>query len=177
MPKGMQPIYTVNLGTAAGYFYFNNIPQNYTDLKVVFSYKSNSTTDTGSYIVTQYNGDTNTNYSYTMVYQAISDYGTSVISGRGSNETYHAYSRFATSTTASWGANTFTTFEIDYPNYSSIRFKQVLAQVSAPSTGTNYSSTQYAQLWRNNSPITSMIFSSPVVFAAGSTATLYGISR
>ena len=177
MPKGMQPIYTVNLGTAAGYFYFNNIPQTYTDLKVVFSYKSNSTTDTGSYIVVQYNGDASTSYSYTMSYQAVSDYGTSVIGGRGSNETYHAYSRFATSNSSSWGTNTFTTFEIDYPNYRSSLPKQIAATVAAPSTGTNYSSTHYAQLWRNSAPITSMIFSSPVVFAAGSTATLYGISR
>lgn len=178
MPKGMQPIYTVNLGTASSFFYFNNIPQTYTDLKVVFSYKSNSTTDTGSYLITQYNGDASSNYSYTAIYQSISDYGTSVPSLRGSNETYHAVSRLATSNTAVWGSGTFSNIEYNFIDYASTKFKQILTTVNCPSTTTsNYSTAIYSHLYRSNAPIRSIIFSSPVVFATGSTATLYGISR
>jgi hypothetical protein len=175
MPKGMQAIYTVNLTTAGSFFYFNNIPQTYTDLKVLFSFKDNST-NTGSYLTSSYNNDNGTNYSYTMLYQSIVDYGTSVIAGRGSNETYHAWARFATSATTFGGA--YTTLEIDYPNYTSNTFKQIHAGISAPSnSSTTYSSAQYAQLWRNSSPIKSIAFSSPNVFANGATATLYGIAR
>ena len=175
MPKGMQPIYTVNLTTAGSSFTFNNIPQTYTDLKVIMSFKDNST-NTGSYMTSVINSDGGTNYSYTMLYQSIVDYGTSVIAGRGSNETYHAWARFATSATAFGGA--YTTIEIDYPNYTSNTFKQVHAGISTPSnSSTTYSSAQYAQLWRSNTPIKSIQFGSPSVYANGSTATLYGISR
>jgi hypothetical protein len=145
-------------------------------LKVVFSFKA-SDTSTGSYITSQYNGDATTNYSYTMQYQAITDYGTSVIAARGSNETYHAWARFATNSTASWGANTFTTFEVDYINYKSTLPKQIMSTVAAPSTGTNYSTTHYAMLYRGNAPITSIFFSAPATYVNGGTATLYGISR
>lgn len=171
----MQPIYTVNLTPANGQFAFNNIPQNYTDLKVVISFKANDTSS-GSYLIGTVNGDTGTNYSYTMLFQSIIDYGTSVIAARGANETYHAWARLATNATT-WGG-AYSTMEIDYPNYRLNTFKQMHAGLSNPSnSSTTYSSAQYAHLWRNSSPITSLQFGAPVGYVNGSTATLYGISR
>lgn len=172
----MQPIYTINLTPASGAFAFNNIPQNYTDLKVVISSRFNDTGSAGGYILGTINGDTGTNYSYTSLYQSIIDYGTSVVSLRGSNETYHAWARLSTNT-AAW-AGAYSTIEIDYPNYALNMFKQIYGGVAAASNSSStYSSAQYAQGWRGNTPITSLQYSGSAGYVNGSTATLYGIAK
>lgn len=178
MPKGMQAIYTQVASGSASNIVFNNIPQNYTDLEVVMSTRD-GITGTGSYILWGINSSSAAIYSGTNIYQSIMDYGTSVLGSRDSNMTYFGFARLAcNSSSGGFTANTFSTTKIYFPNYSDTNFKAINLHVSAPNgTTASYSTNFLANLYRSNAPITSMNFSAPANYVAGSTFTLYGISR
>jgi hypothetical protein len=178
MPKGLQAIYTqVSTGSNSS-FTFNNIPQNYTDLRVVLSVKDVTTVGTGSYVLCYINNDSgSTSYSRCELYQSFTDYGTGVVGARG-DLGYLAIARTATSNTSYWNAGTFSTVTIDFTDYTSGKWKSWQQQVSAPSNLTTaYCTKQEAGIYKSSAPITKLAFNQPGNYVAGSSITLYGIAR
>ena len=136
------------------------ISQAYTDLVLVCSLKGDTTSET---VLVQCNGDTATNYSYTLVYGT----GSATGSQRYSNQT--AMRIGSTDTSANYDV-----YIANFQNYSnSTTYKSVLSRESAAS---NLVSATIG-LWRSTSAITSIkIFrDNSTNFVAGSTFTLYGI--
>jgi hypothetical protein len=178
MPKGRQAIYTQVASGSVSNIVFNNIPQNYTDLEILVSSRSQDT-GTGSYILSGINGSSSAIYGVTNIYQSIIDYGTSIIGSRGASGTYFGVARLAcNSSSGGFGANTFSTIKYYFPEYSGSTYKAISCEVSAPNqTTSSYSTALNAFSWLSNAPMTSINFSAPANYVAGSTFTLYGISR
>lgn len=147
------------LGSAVSSVTFNSIPQGYTDLILEFSYPSSSTS--GYQIGLQFNGDTGSNYSATVLYGE-----SSAGSARTTNLTY-ARTGHAAGTTSF-----FMTCNIQ--NYSnSATYKTVIAQNGVVATGV-YAT---AALWRNTAAITSVtVMIDGGTLPAGATFTVYGVA-
>jgi hypothetical protein len=168
----IQPIYTQTIGATAGGIVFNNIPQTFTDLRVVVSTRTNASGAIDGNIV-RFNGDSGTNYSKTTLYGT----GTNVYSYRTAT-TYVDYIGVDGNTAT---ANTFSNWEVYIPNYASANFKQVIVDgVSENNSATNDAQRQVltASLWRSTAAITSLSVGgyagNPMQY---STFTLYGITK
>lgn len=134
---------------------FSNLPQNYTDLFLVTNVDA---TDYTSFWL-QFNGDTGSNYSRTII---VGD-GTSATSERTSNGSNMAIGTANTE----WGVSIFNVM-----NYSnSTTYKTAIAR------GNNNSQTRAGVgLWRNTAAITSLTVGiTSASFVSGSTFTIYGI--
>lgn len=170
----LQPIYTQTVGsTLVSSITFNNIPQTFTDLKLVASTRCDGATiDVLGAL--RFNGDTGSNYSDTNIYGN----GSSALSGRHSSNSFsYALETNGTSSTSS----TFSNNEIYLPNYTSSNYKQYINDSIAETNGstTNSGNNLLAGLWRNSAAITSVtIFpGGEYNFAQYSTFSLYGILR
>lgn len=168
MPKGMYPIYTRTIGAGgATSITFNNIPQTYTDLKLVVSARSTGTNGT---FAVHFNGDTtNTNYSAIRLYGA-----STFIASSSFSAPFWLYANYSGNT-----ANVFSSGELNIPNYTSFSFKQISSDVVNENNATASDQFLSCGLWRNNAPVTSIRLSQVVDTGVveGSTFTLYGISR
>jgi hypothetical protein len=156
MPKTYEPISTQTLGSAAASVTFSSIPSTYTDLVLV----NNFTLSINSYQILQFNGDTASNYSCTVM----SSNGTTASSNRYSNEAYLNLTS---------AAGTQATI-IQIQNYSNTTtFKTYLSRYANASTET----TAFVGMWRNTAAINSVTIKFPnsANFSIGSTFTLYGI--
>lgn len=148
---------------------FNNIPQNYTDLKIVLSIRTTRTTDYGDDINVRFNG-TATGYSgKTILAYGGGGVGASTVSSTEINRT-------ATSTNGAT-SNTFGNFEMYIPNYNSTSSKSVWIDTVGENNAANALSNLTAALWSNPTAITSITFIPAVGpnFVQYSTAYLYGI--
>ena len=149
-------------GTSTGTISLTAIPQNYTDLRIVFNGGSNI----DSNLIMRYNGDaTSTLYSYTFI---TSD-GVNATSGRAAtaNQIFTNYFGYM--------SNAFSTnINIDILNYSST----VLPKTNfSRSNNTANGTAQVNGLWRSNSAITSIdLIASGNTFINGTTVSLYGIA-
>lgn len=148
---------------------FNNIPQNYNDLCLVFSVRSNyaSTFDA---VFLRANSDIRSNHSYRFLRGG----GSSADSGsNGSASFVYAGQIPANSTTPS----TFQNASVYIPNYTSSNAKSM----SVDSVGENNATSAYAMLaaglWNNSSPINTLRLypENGTAFVQYSTATLYGV--
>jgi hypothetical protein len=167
MAIGLQPIYTRTIG-AGGVteVIFNNIPQTFTDLKILISGRfSNSAVANTMYI--GFNG----NYSLTTSRYLAGD-GTTPSSSASSNS-------FAGDISAnSATANTFGSIEIYIPNYTSSNFKQYISDSVSETNGTTAYAEIWAGLYRSSLAITSLNFSgSGVNTMQYSTISIYGITK
>ena len=153
------PIASQTLGSAASSVTFSGIPQNFTDLRIVFTGLSTSSTPN---IWVQFNGDTGTNYSNTT----LAGNGTTAVSVRASNQTYGLMNAYGLSTSVI--QNDY----LDVMNYSNTTtFKSAIARFSE---GGGVGAT--VNLWRSTSAITSIsLIAGGLSFASGSTFNLYGI--
>jgi hypothetical protein len=169
MPKGMQAIYTRVLSSSVSSITFNNIPQTYTDLKIVTSVRCDFAAVRLAGAI-RFNGDASSLYSDTIV----SGDGASASSGR--SQTTFGYTSETTGTTAT--ANVFANNDIYIPNYTSTMFKQYLSDSSSEHIG-NQGNFLYAGLYRANSRITSITLfpGGGANFIANSKFTLYGIGK
>lgn len=174
MPKGMQAIYTRAIG-AVNAVTFANIPQTYTDLKVVMSVRAASGTDVAQGVYCQFNGDGSLNYSGVTLRNASN--AVNVYRSNSSNAMLEL-----DITNSANQANIFTYVDIYIPNYTSNRFKQIIAHSAKEDNNT--ASYTYnilrSNLFRSNAPITALQIGTNISapnFATGSTITLYGISR
>lgn len=146
---------------------FNNIPQNYTDLKVIVN---TGYTFTDAVMYLEFNGSSAAVYSGTD----LNGTGSSATSGRMTNATYFG--------NAGWypypnDATVLGTGIYDIMNYSnSTTFKSLLMRLNNTVSG---SSGLRVGLFRSTSPITALRFflgtyQNPY-FTVGATFTLYGI--
>lgn len=168
----LQPIYSQTIGAGGvASINFNNIPQGFTDLKVVFSCRT-SFAGANDQIVVRFNGDTGANYSYTNFYGADAS-ATGTYRGAGIDRFFSIWLNGATST-----ANYFNNAEMYIPNYINGNFKSVICDSATGLNGTSGNVlSPSAALWRSASPITSMSFTANGNFVQYSTVTLYGISN
>jgi hypothetical protein len=175
MPKGMVPIYTRDIG-GANAVTFTNIPQTYTDLKIVISARAASGTDAAQGLYFQFNGDGSTNYSgitLRNLSNALNAYRTN-----GGN----AFLEFDITNSAN-GSNHYSAVDLYIPNYTSNIFKQAIGH-SIKEDNTTASSYTYnilrANLLKTNAPIRIITIGTNITapnFAGGSTVTIYGISK
>lgn len=168
----MTPIYTRVLdNNNTSTFNFNNIPQVYTDLKLVISSRSASGTTniTGTL---RFNGDTGNNYSATRV------------NGTGSGSASTArFSPIASvyafySSNFDETSNTFANSEIYIPNYTGSNIKSILSDSVTENNATAANQVLTAGLWNSTAAITSIslgIFAG--FYAQNSSFSLYGIIR
>ena len=163
MPKTYEPIATTTLASAAASYTFSSIPATYTDLVLVLNSIADST---AFHIYAQFNSDTATNYSQTIVYGD----GTSALSTRESSQNQARYSYGAAVRTTSPTTTIITI--LNYANTTT--FKTSLARNNRASDGVD----AIVSLWRKTPEAinTIKIYNSAAAnFAIGSTFTLYGI--
>jgi len=165
MPATFEPIASTTLSAATASVTFSSIPQTFTDLVLVIG---NALTTVNGYAYTfGVNGDTNSNYSGTI----LAGNGSAVASARYSNisqtQTYFAgYYGLSTTDVA--------TMLVNFQNYSNTTTnKTVIARSSAASKHAEAS----VWLWRSTSAINQItIYSqSGANIASGTTLNLYGI--
>lgn len=153
------PIASTTLGSAAASITFSSISGSYTDLFLVFT---GGTATSSMDVAYQVNGDTGSNYSSTYIL----NYGSSVSSGRESGATYATVGTL----TERFGIGT-----LNFMSYSS-------STTYKTAVGSNFGNTDYktatsSTLWRSTAAITSIsiINLQSRQFATGSTLALYGI--
>lgn len=152
----------VTLASTATSVTFSSISQNYTDLIIVCQVQSSG----GNTNVTcQFNSDTGTNYSTTVLYGT----GGSAASTRLSNESIIRADYQATVTTTTWNND-----YIYIQNYSNTTtYKTALCRGNNSAQGVDAT----VGLWRSTAAISTVAVKSINAnsFAAGSTFALYGI--
>lgn len=159
------PIQSIQIDSSTSNVTFSNIPQNFTDLRLVVSVNNVNATGSSDMQITL-NNDTSSSYSDTT----LSGNGTTVTTTRHSGSApYYVTYDFAIP-----GQNGMSNFIFDFMNYSnSVINKAFVLRANNPS---GYVKTN-SFLWRNNSAITTIKFDAVTYsFAPGSTFNLYGIS-
>jgi hypothetical protein len=164
MPTTYEPIATTTLGSAATTISFTSIGATYTDLRVVLVVKANANDD----VKLNINSDTGTNYSRTLLYGT----GAAVASAR--------YTSTANITLSPGldAANNMRFYTIDIFSYAGSTFKTLLLEGNGDTNGSGLVTRQVG-LWRSTSAITQLDLATFGAngFAAGTTATLYGIKN
>ena len=155
MPTTYEPIATETLGSATASITFSSIPGTYTDLILIF----NGIGAVGGNVTFQFNSDTSTNYSATIVYADGSSAGSFGLTNQSSMN--------IGSVSTSWTTNT-----LHIMNYSNTTTnKIVLGRYSRPNEV-----GEKIGLWRSTSAITSIVVGkSSGTYDIGSSFTLYGI--
>lgn len=164
MPATYEPIATTTLGSATSTISFTSISGSYTDLVLVFAYKSNSTNQPTLRLT--FNGST-TGYSGTQ----LTGNGSSAASYRNTSASFISIARVVGTPTTSGGTATVV---INFMNYSNTTtYKTVLARPSAAESGVEAD----VGLWQNTAAITQIDITTATSndFASGSMVTLYGI--
>lgn len=143
---------------------FSPIPSGYTDLVIVAN--TIVASGTGYELGLQFNGDTGSNYSNTYLLGS----GSSAISGRATNLNY-ADCGFLNA-----NSGRPNTRVINIMNYANTNTNKTVISRGAGLNGGQ--SIAYANLWRNNSAITSItiVSASGLSYAIGSTFSIYGIT-
>ena len=149
---------------------FNNIPQNYTDIKVVLSARSTTS---------------NTGYARFALYMSINGNSTSFTGidalGQGTNPvgtTAYSTTRCGWINANDATTNAFSSTEIYIPNYSTSNNKSFGVDFATENNHASQVVYGFAQnLWLNPTAISSLTFSieSGYSFSQYTTATLYGI--
>ena len=169
MPSTYTLISSNVLSSSAASVTFSAIPSTYTDLVLRYSARGDSAVWARDLYI-EYNGDTATNYSQTLLEAPVA-------SSRGSNGNYVTVDTIIDS--ASSTTSTFTSGELYIPSYTASQNKPQSHFAAAE----NNSSTTYrvqvgAFLWRNTAALTSIKLSmSAGSFVSGSSFYLYGIKN
>jgi len=156
-----EPIASTTLSSATNLITFSSIPQTYTDLRIVWVFKSVSS---GNYPFLRFNNVIESTFSYTTLYGT----GSAAGSQKSSNNNGAYLVSYAAASTTDWQMET-----IDIFSYTSSNYKTILNRYSGSS---NFVSAG-VNLWRNTSAITSINiqFDSEGNMPVGTTATLFGI--
>jgi hypothetical protein len=162
MASTYEPIATTTLGSAASTITFSSIPSTYTDLRLVVVCTAVSVNQDS---IIRFNSDTGTNYSYTI----ITGNGSAVTNSRGSNSDSIYFASGSVSITLP------TFYGVDIFSYAGSTNKTILVSTSMDKNGSGEASRTVG-LWRNTAAITRIDFIlSTANYAAGTTATLWGI--
>lgn len=153
------PIQAITLTSTASAVDFTGIPQNFTDLVIIF----NGTLSSGTSVYgIRYNSDAGSNYSWT----SIRSDGSAATSTRDTN---------STRILCGWIGTSQVTEIIQIQNYANITTNKTNITRNNSTAASTYVSANVG-LWRNTAAITSVrILPDSSTFAAGSTFTLYGI--
>jgi hypothetical protein len=153
------PIATTTLVSAAASYTFSSIPSSYTDLVLVINANITSGSEDAAI---QFNGDTGTNYSRTVVF---ADSINGALSVRSTSQSRISVAGFS---------STIGNAIIQVQNYSNTTTnKTALCRGNLTGQGTY----AIAGLWRNTAAITSItVGTTGSTWTAGSTFTLYGIA-
>lgn len=157
-------IATTTLGSDTATVSFTNISGNYTDLVLVTDFATDSAGTYNHYL--QFNSDTGSNYSHTVLYGN----GTAAGSARQSNTT----AIYAGTWSSAIGTSDREIVIIAISNYSNTTtFKTTLARWNSATVETGVG----VGIWRSTSAITSILFKgyATAKYKAGSTFTLYGV--
>lgn len=157
---------TVGAGGTGG-FDFTSIPATYTDLKLVFSIRSDlAVTTRGMYFII--NGDF-ANYTVKRLYG----------DGSGTYTTSSTNVEFMTAATgASSTSNTFSSGEIYLPNYAGSTNKSWSADIITENNATAAEQNLYAGKWASTSAINRLqLATGNGVWVQYSSASLYGILK
>lgn len=167
MPNTLIPIQTYTLTSTATSVTFSNIPQNYTDLKLVISARTNRAGEVIDYVEIRPN-NSSSNMSTKFVY-----FSNTTVASTTSTSFYGAVDG-ATATSSIFGST-----EAYFSNYTNSSTKSVTLESVSEQNGTYNYGHIVAGLWSGSAPITSLVCYSlnAVSFVAGSTFTLYGISN
>ena len=150
---------TQTLNSAVSSVTFSSIPQGYTDLRIVYSGTGSTTIP----FALRFNGDSGSNYSYTILYGS----GSSAASTRGSNQA------------EGYLGNVWTdqnTIIVDIMNYSNTTTYKT--QISRANSAGNRVAA-WVNLWRSTAAITEILVTATGggTYQAGSTFTIYGIAN
>ena len=158
-----EPIASQTLASAAASVTFSSLPQNYTDLIVVVDGETDSA---NTNILLEYNSDTGSNYSVTILFGD----GSSAGSARVSSDTAANLGRL--------GDNNRSNSIMHIFNYSNTTtFKTGLGRFNVVSATANAQLGAKVSLWRNTAAITSIkVKLSTGNFDSGTTFTIYGVA-
>lgn len=153
-----EPIATQTLGSSASTVTFSSISSSYTDLVLICNATGSSANQE---LKLQFNGDTGTNYSHTVLYGD----GSSAASARATNQTGSVIGNISSTNPTYFAANI-----MNYKNTTT--YKTIISR-----NGPSFAVTSYVSLWRASpQAISSMVLLlSGGTFNSGSTFTLYGI--
>lgn len=170
MPANYVLLSKTTLGATAASVTFSNIPQSgYTDLKILFSARTDAPGDTYDNLKIYPNGlSTNLTSKYLGSYS-----GTTPFSG---SNTAGVIANAATGATAT--TNTFGNGEIYIPNYTSANYKSISIDAVAETNAADGRQGLTAFLWSSTAAITSLqiLPSAGSIFLVNSTFYLYGIA-
>jgi hypothetical protein len=178
MPSTLESISSTTLSSSQQSITFSNIPQTYTDLRIIGIFRSSTTTSNNPEIGLYKNGDSNvSNYARTRLRNG---FGGNTMAGSNPNNT----TNFGNIPNANTPAGLATPFDIHIGNYTStkrhsyfVHGSSWIADGSSDNGGFMYMS---ATAMVSTSAITSLTFWEPTTntgFAAGTSVTLYGIAR
>lgn len=154
------------LGSNTASITFTDIPQTYTDLKVVISARGATSQEAGDVIVA-FNGSSS-NFTFKRVFS----FQTTVYSDSGST------SNLGQQPSNQQTANTFGNGEFYIPNYAGSNYKSISADSSVETNSSDGFEFMGAALWSNTAAITSMTISgNGGNWLQHSTFYLYGISN
>ena len=157
-----EPIATQTLASTASSITFSSIAASWTDLRLVIVPTSAAVGD----IRIQFNGDTGTNYSTTI----LNGTGAGATSGSFINATYCYLTYTAAGTTTIPHLYTSDIF-----SYAGSTYKTLLNTISEDNNGSG-DVIRSVSLWRSTAAITSLSIIGGT-YAIGTTATLYGILK
>ena len=162
MTATYEKIATTTLGSNAANITFSSISSAYTDLVIIL----NGAFTTAETIGVQFNSDTGSNYSSTI----LAGNGSSASSGRNTNQT-----GLTVGTNGYWTTSIIANSILNIQNYSNTTtYKTMLSRSNNTSVGLD----AIVGLWRNTAAINAIKlygFYSGHSFITGTTATLYGI--
>jgi len=155
-------IQTINLSSTQSSVSINNLPQGYSDLYILASFRLDTGT-TGTYI--SFNGSTS-NFSGRYLY------------ADGSTPSTASLARYVGSASGNYTANTFNNTSIYIYGYSSSFAKTFSVDNITENNATRADQNIIAGLWENSAPIRSISIAPDVgSFVAGSTISIYGIKH
>jgi hypothetical protein len=167
MANTFKKIQTVTVGAGgAANIEFTSIPQTYTDLKIVYSLRSNDTNaNGGNFFYFQFNNTGFTGLS------------AKILGGNGSTTNSGTGSLYAFMNPSDFTASTFSNGEFYMPNYTSANNKSYSID-SANENNATSNINLGAGLWSNTAAVTSVKFAPySGSFVQYSSATLYGVAN
>jgi hypothetical protein len=164
MATTYEKIASTTLGSSAGTITFSSIAATYTDLRLVLV----GTTDSDAVVRLRFNSDTASNYSNTFLYGD----GANAASSRSTSQTFANLSFGADFRSAQPGF-----ISTDIFSYAGSTFKTLLSNECLDLNGSGTVNPSVS-LYRSTAAITTITLStSTSTFAAGFTATIYGILK
>lgn len=171
MANTLIPIQTYTLTGSAGSVVFSDIPQVYTDLKIVVSARNDRGTQGPGYLQIKLNDSTS---SFTSKHIANSSDTPTSVASASRTDNYASWSLgtgYATATT-------FNNSEFYFANYTSSSNKTFSGQSVNENNGSWSLLDEFAFVWANTSAITKIeLVAASQNFVSGSTFTLYGVSN